>query len=375
MPRSIWQLPQWPHLEWDAKSLLTPLADCRRQQGALLAKLERIGLEDSLKAQAASLEEDAIQTSAIEGERLDPEKVRSSVALHLGLEHGGLRPSDRMTDGLVQVLLDATQNYARPLTIERIRTWHAALFPAGRSGLTSIRTGAFRDQAMEVVSGPIGRQRVHFVAPPPETLEAEMASFLSWWEGSRNALDGILRAGLAHLHFVTIHPFDDGNGRLARTLTDMALAQDERLPARYYSLSAQIMRDRNRYYDVLERTQKGTGETTEWLLWFLERVHQAMSAADRTVSRILLKADFWRRHADAHLGERQRKVLNRLLDAGPEALGGGFEGGLTTRKYMGMTKASRATAYRELADLVEKEILRPREARGRSSAYDLIWPE
>lgn len=375
MPRSIWQLPQWPHLEWDAKSLLTPLADCRRQQGALLAKLERIGLEDSLKAQAASLEEDAIQTSAIEGERLDPEKVRSSVALHLGLEHGGLRPSDRMTDGLVQVLLDATQNYARPLTIERIRTWHAALFPAGRSGLTSIRTGAFRDQAMEVVSGPIGRQRVHFVAPPPETLEEEMASFLSWWEESRSDLDGILRAGLAHLRFVTIHPFDDGNGRLARTLTDMALAQDERLPARYYSLSAQIMRDRNRYYDVLERTQKGTGETTEWLLWFLERVHQAMSAADRTVSRILLKADFWRRHADAHLGERQRKVLNRLLDAGPEALGGGFEGGLTTRKYMGMTKASRATAYRELADLVEKGILRPREAKGRSSAYDLIWPE
>ena len=375
MPRSIWQLPQWPHLEWDAKSLLTPLADCRRQQGALLAKLERIGLEDSLKAQAASLEEDAIQTSAIEGERLDPEKVRSSVTLHLGLEHGGLRPSDRMTDGLVQVLLDATQNYARPLTIERIRTWHAALFPAGRSGLTSIRTGAFRDQAMEVVSGPIGRQRVHFVAPPPETLEAEMASFLSWWEESRSDLDGILRAGLAHLRFVTIHPFDDGNGRLARTLTDMALAQDERLPARYYSLSAQIMRDRNRYYDVLERTQKGTGETTEWLLWFLGRVHQAMSAADRTVSRILLKADFWRRHADAHLGERQRKVLNRLLDAGPEALEGGFEGGLTTRKYMGMTKASRATAYRELADLVEKGILRPREAKGRSSAYDLIWPE
>ncbi len=366
----IWQLPLWPNLVWSADQLLQPLSDCRRRQGALLAKVASIGLADSLKAQAASLEEDVVQTAAIEGERLDREQVRSSIANHLGLDLGGLRPADRATDGIVMVLLDATRKHDLPLTRESLWNWQAALFPTGRSGLTQIVTGAWRKGPIDVVSGPMGREHVHFSAPPPEDLDAEMAAFLSWWEDSRSYMDGILRAGLAHLKFVTLHPFEDGNGRLARTLSDMALAQDEKLPARYYSISAQIMADRTAYYEVLERTQKGDGDATDWLLWFLEKVHNAMKVAEHTIDRVLLKADFWRIHAAASLSERQRKVINRLLDAGPD----GFEGGLTNRKYLGMTKTSRATAYREMDYLVSKGILRPRAGKGRSAAYDLVWP-
>jgi Fic family protein len=293
------------------------------------------------------------------------------VANHLGLAQGGLRQADRATDGMVMVLLDATRQYDRPLTRERLWNWQAALFPTGRSGLSQIVTGAWREGPMDVVSGPMGREHVHFSAPPPEDLDAEMTAFLTWWEDSPSVMDGILRAGLAHLKFVTIHPFADGNGRLARTLSDMALAQDEKLPARYYSISSQIMADRTAYYEVLERTQKGDGDVTEWLLWFLEKAHNAMKVAERTIDRVLLKADFWRIHAAKSLSERQRKVINRLLDAGPD----GFEGGLTNRKYLGMTKTSRATAYREMDDLLGKGILRPRAGKGRSTAYDLVWPE
>lgn len=373
MPQYIWEQANWPDCTWDSSKLLEPLAECRREQGRLQAQLESSGFEDDLAAQAETLEEDAIQTAAIEGEKLDREMVRSSVATHLGLEQGGLRPASRATDGLVEVLLDATRNYEQPLTLERICSWHAALFPTGQSGLKRIVVGAWRAEHMEVVSGPINRPKVHYVAPRPDALEHEMASFVSWWEQSRQGLDGVLRAGLAHLRFVTIHPFDDGNGRIARTLTDLALAQDERRSVRYYSLSAQIMSRRNEYYDVLEQTQKGDGDVTEWLLWFLEQVRLSVTTAGQTMARVLLKAEFWRKHAATPLTERQRKVVNRLLDAGPEHLGGGFEGGLTNRKYSGMTKASRATAYREITDLVEKGILSQRAQKGRSVAYDLVW--
>lgn len=375
MHQYIWQLPLWPDLGFDAARLLAPLGDCRRRQGELSARLESIGRQDSLTAQAATLEDDAIQTAAIEGEILDRERVRSSVAEHLGLPRGGLRAADRATDGLVQALLEATRNHALPLTAERLFSWHAALFPTGRSGLAAIRVGAWRDRPMEVVSGPVGRRRVHFAAPPPEALDGEMRDFLSWWEKGRAGMDGVLRAGLAHLRFVTMHPFEDGNGRLARILTDMALAQDEDRAARHYSLSARIMAGRTDYYEVLERTQKGDGDVTEWLLWFVDMVRQAMAAAEATLARVLAKAAFWRRHAGAALSERQRKAVNRLLDAGPETGEGGFEGGLTTRKYMGMTKASRATAYREIADLVARGMLVPRETKGRSAAYDLTRPD
>jgi Fic family protein len=333
--------------------------------------MEGLGFEDGLRVYAVAVEEDALQTAAIEGENLDREGVRSSVALHLGLPSAGLRSADRAVDGLVEVLLDATHNHEKLLDKERLCGWHTALFPSGRSGFHPIVVGAWRNESMKVVSGPFGRQSVHYEAPPPERMDAEMASFFAWWKESRNNLDGIIRAALAHLYFVSIHPFDDGNGRLARTITDMALAQDEGMGRRYYSLSAQIMRERDGYYEMLEKIQTGDGDCTEWLLWFITCFERALTTAEATLTVILFKAGFWNRHAEKEVTERQRKVLNRLLDAGK----GGFEGGLSTRKYMGMTKVSRATAWREIEDLLQKEMLRPLPGGGRSAAYEIVWEQ
>ena len=368
-PHYIWQHEYWQDFRFDSEKLLQPLAAVRKIQGRLLGTVEDLGFDDSLRASAVSLEEDAIQTAAIEGETLDREGVRSSIAKHLGLPHAGLRPADRAVDGLVQVLLDATRNYASPLTDERLRGWHAALFPTGHSGFHKITVGAWRTSPMQVVSDPFGKQKVHYEAPHPEKLDDEMILFFDWWRSSLTDTDGIIRAALAHLYFVTVHPFDDGNGRLARCIADMALAQDEKTGMRFYSLSAQIMTERESYYEVLERTQKGTGDTTEWLLWFFGCLERAIVAAEKTLATILLKAKFWKLHSDVPLTERQRKVLNRLLDAGPD----GFEGGLSTRKYMGMAKTSRATAWREIEDLLQKEILRALPGGGRSTAYEVTW--
>ncbi|MDL2291338.1 Fic family protein, partial [Desulfovibrio sp. OttesenSCG-928-F20] len=270
--------------------------------------------------------------------------------------------------GLVQVLLDATRNYDHPLTEERLYGWHAALFPTAYSGLQRIRVAAWRNTLMEVISGPFGRQKVHYEAPPPERLAAEMARYFSWWAESRSSMDGIIRAALAHFYFVTIHPFEDGNGRLARSLADMALSQDEKTGMRFYSLSSQIMKERSAYYDILERTQKGDGDCTEWLLWLFGCMERAIEAAGGVVENTLAKAAFWKKHTDAIVNERQKKVLNRLLDAGPD----GFAGGLTTRKYMGMTKASRSTAWREIDDMLQKGLLRPLPGGGRSAAYTVF---
>ena len=371
MSQYLWQSPQWPNFIWNSDALLRPLSELRKRQGRFLRAMEDLGFEDNLRAYAVAVEEDAIQTAAIEGENLDREGVRSSIAHHLGLPSVGLRPADRAVDGLVEVLLDATHNHAQPLTKDRLCAWHTALFPSGRSGFHAIITGAWRIAPMQVISGPYGRQKVHYEAPPPERMEAEMAAFFVWWAGSRDHLDGIIRAALAHLYFVTIHPFDDGNGRLARTITDMALAQDEGTGRRYYSLSAQIMKERDTYYAMLEKTQAGGGDCTDWLAWFIGCFDRALVAAESTLTAILYKATFWKRHAETPLTDRQRKVLNRLLDAGQ----GGFEGGLSTRKYMGMTKTSRATAWREIEDLLAKEILRPLPGGGRSTAYEIAWDE
>ncbi len=369
MPHYLWQEPTWPHFHWDAAALLQPLADIRKRQGRFLHAMENLGFDDSLRAYALVTEEDAIQTSAIEGENLDREKVRSSIAVHLGLPTAGLRPADRAVDGLVEVLLDATHNHAQALTKDRLCGWHSALFPSGRSGFHAITTGAWRTAPMQVVSGAYGKMKVHYEAPPPERMEAEMTTFFSWWEESRGTMDGVLRAALAHLYFVTIHPFDDGNGRLSRAIADMALAQDEGIGRRYYSLSAQIMKERDSYYAILEKTQGGSGDCTDWLLWFLGCFDRALSAAECTLSAILFKAVFWQRHADTVVNERQKKVLNRLLDAGKN----GFEGGLSTRKYVGMAKVSRATAWREIEDLLQKKMLRPLPGSGRSVAYEIMW--
>ena len=369
MPQYLWEAQNWPDFNWKSELIIQRLASARKRQGRFLQEMESLGFEDGLRACAIAVEEDVIQTAAIEGEKLDREGVRSSVALRLGLPAAGLRPADKDVDGLVDVLLDATHNHAQPLTKERLCGWHSALFTSGRSSFLDIITGAWRNTPMQVISGPYGRRRVHFVAPPPERIESEMDVFFSWWDDSRKKADGIIRAALAHLYFVTIHPFDDGNGRLARTITDMALAQDEGLRRRYYSLSARIMQERNAYYDSLEKTQCGDGDCTEWLLWFIKCFDHALETAEAALRAILLKAAFWKRHAETNVNERQRKALNRLLDVGKD----GFEGGLSTRKYAGMTRVSRATAWRKIEDMLQKNMIVPLPGGGRSQTYEIKW--
>jgi Fic family protein len=370
LPSWIWAHPDWPGFRWDQGRLARTLASARLAQGKVLGAIRLFDPKLTLEAVAAVLVEDGVTTSAIEGERLDPAAVRSSVARRLGLPTAGLPAAPRAVQGLVEVLLDATQHHDHPLTRERLCGWQAALFPTGYSGLRKIRTGTLRGRAaMRVVSGRIGRERVHFEAPPRTRLAAELEGFLAWFGSPPRDVDGLMRAGLAHLWFVTLHPFEDGNGRLARAITDMALAQDERQAMRGFSLSSQILREREAYYAILERTQRGGLDVTDWLAWFLTQVESAAMAAETTIADTLAKARFWLRHQATDLDERQRKVLNRLLDAGRD----GFEGGMNTRKYMGLTRTSRVTAYRELADLVEKGCLEPTGRGGRSSAYRLVW--
>ena len=323
-----------------------------------------------VEAEFLVLVEDSLKTSAVEGERLDPGAVRSSVARQLGIPWPDGSPPPRAVDGLVELLIDATRHHKKPLTLKRLLGWHAGLFPTGYSALVKVRAGKLRgDSPMRVVSGRIGREKVHFEAPARGRLSAEFRAFLRWFGAKGRAEDGLVRAGLAHLWFVTIHPFEDGNGRIARAIGDMALAQDEQRTARAFSVSAQIARERNSYYEVLEKTQRGDLDVTPWLVWFLEQVEAAARTSQAIVARTLAKARFWLRHQQRSVNERQRRVLNRLLDAGP----GQFEGGMTTRKYGHLTKTSRATAYRELADLAEKGCLVPLDGGGRSSAYDIPW--
>lgn len=366
----IWERPEWPAFRWDGGRLAAVLARARLAQGKALGTARLLDPDLTLEAVAAVLAEDGLTTSAIEGERFTPDVLRSSVARHLGLPTAGLPQAPRAVDGLVEVLLDAARRHAAPLTRERLCGWQAALFPSGRSGLRSIRVGELRGRApMRVVSGRFGRERVHFEAPPRERLGRELARFLGWFDESRGQVEGLVRAGLAHLWFVTLHPFEDGNGRLARALTDMALAQDERQPMRLFSLSAQLLRVRNAYYAALENAQRGDLDVTDWLAFFLAQVGAAATAAEGTIATTLAKARFWIRHQVTDIGPRQRKVLNRLLDAGPA----GFEGGMNTRKYASLTRTSRATAYRELADLVAKGCLRPTGRGGRSAGYEIVW--
>lgn len=367
----IWQLKNWPKMTWQGDSLLLPLGHARQAQGDLLGRVKHLGFKLTEEAHANVLTEEAIKTSAIEGEQLNRQAVRSSVARHLGLPGAGLGPSTRSVDGLVEVLLNATQNYQEPLTAERLQGWHAALFPSGHSGFHKIKVGQWRGkEPMRVVSGPVGREKIYFEAPPGEQVAEEMQEFLYWWESGSQKLDGLLRAGLAHFYFVTVHPFEDGNGRIARALTDMALAQDEKLGTRYYSVSSQIMEEREEYYRILEESSKNGGlDITDWLAWFLGCYQRAIEQSDKIVGGVLTKAGFWQRHGQTQLNERQRKVINRLLDAGK----GNFQGGLTTRKYVAMAKVSRATAFREISELVEKGTLVQNLAKGRSVSYDLNW--
>ena len=367
----IWQRSDWTSFTWRSEDILNLLGNCRLVQGKLLGKVIDLGLSFDAHAHAEVLAEETMKTSAIEGERLDIHSVRSSVARRLGLPSAGL-PVDRNVDGIVAVIQDAAMNHDEPLTVERLYGWHAGLFPTGYSGLHKIRVGSWRgEEPMRVVSGPLGKEKVHFIAPPAEKIDGEMSRFFSWWDSSRGSLEGLIRAAVVHFRFVTIHPFEDGNGRIARALTDMALAQDDSKRYRYYSLSSQIMEEREAYYDVLEKCQKGGNDITEWLVWFLECFSRAIDRSEKILSGVITKANFWRNHAQATLNERQKKVINKLLDAGQ----GGFEGGLTNRKYAAIAKVSKPTAYRELSRLVELGMIRQNPGRGRSVSYDLVWPE
>ncbi len=362
----LWEKPDWPAFTWNESSVSSLLARVSREQGRLLGRMEALGFDLRSEAHLRTLTEDVLKSSEIEGEQLDPEQVRSSIARRLGMDIGGLIPADRDVEGVVEMILDATDNYSQPLTEERLFAWHASLFPTGRSGMAKIRVGQWRDDSdgpMQVVSGPVGREKIHYQAPPADRLPDEMASFLRWFElpGDR---DPLLVAGLAHLWFVTIHPFDDGNGRIARAIADMALARSEKTGQRFYSMSAQIRKEHKGYYDTLEQTQKGDLDVTRWQEWFLNCLLRAIEGAQETLSRVLQKARFWERFAKEPLNERQIKVLNRLLD--------GFEGKLTTSKWAKMAKCSQDTAYRDILDLIKRGALRKDPGGGRSTSYSLI---
>ncbi len=361
----LWELPDWPSLTWDTACLAGPLARVSHAQGRLIGQMEHLGFDVRREAHLNTLTEDVVRSSEIEGEILDNEAVRSSLARRLGIEIGALAPADRHVDGVVEMMLDATSRYAEPLTPERLFGWHAALFPTGYSGMHKIRTGLWRDDAggpMQVVSGPIERRKVHYEAPPAARIPAEMERFLAWFAAPGHT-DPLLTAGLAHLWFVTIHPFDDGNGRIARAISDLALARSEHSPQRFYSMSAQIRREREAYYAQLERIQKGDLDITPWQDWFLACLHRAIEGSGATLARVLDKARFWDRYAQASLNERQVKVLNALLD--------GFEGKLTTSKWAKFAKCSQDTAYRDILELVERGALRRDAPGGRSTSYSL----
>lgn len=362
----IWQAHDWPDWRYDLAILAEPLAQVSRAQGLLLGRLADVGLGLRDEASLAALTEDVVKTSEIEGEHLNVASVRSSIARRLGVDIGSLAPVDRNVEGVVEMVLDASANSAQPLTVERLFGWHAALFPTGYSGLGKITVGNWRDDAhgpMQVVSGPIGRQKVHYEAPAAERLPAEMGRFLAWMNTPDTPEPALIRAALAHLWFVTLHPFDDGNGRIARAIGDLVLARADGSPQRFYSLSAQIQRERKAYYDILERTQKGTLDVTEWLRWFLQMLDEAVSHAQQTLDAVLGKARFWQHLPGAALNERQVKVLNRLLE--------GFEGKLTSSKWAALAKCSPDTALRDINELVALGVLQRSGAGGRSTSYEL----
>ncbi len=362
----IWDRSGWPAFIVAEQRLSKLLATVSREQGRLLGQMGALGFDLRSEAHLRTVTEDVVKSSEIEGEKLNSDQVRSSIARRLGLDVGGLIPSARDVDGIVEMMLDATGGYERPLSRDRLFDWHAALFPTGRSGMHRITTAAWRTDSsgpMQVVSGPVGRQKVHYEAPPAARVPREMEQFLRWFADPGDG-DALLVAGLAHLWFVTIHPFEDGNGRIARAIADMALARSEKTRQRFYSMSAQICRERSVYYLTLERTQKGELDVTQWQEWFLTCLQRAIEGAQETLGAVLDKARFWGRFAREPLNERQIKVLNSLLD--------GFEGKLTTSKWAKIAKCSQDTAYRDILDLVTRGALQKDASAGRSTSYSLV---
>jgi len=361
----IHELEGWPAFSWNQAGLSGLLGEVRHLQGRLIGRMGALGFSLREEATLQTLTQDVVKTSEIEGERLDAEQVRSSIARRLGIDIGGVLPADRNVEGIVEVMLDATRNYEAPLTDERLFAWHSALFPSGRSGMARITGGAWRTEEggpMQVVSGPIGRERVRYEAPSFDRLESEMARFLNWFNANDD-LDFVIKSALAHFWFVSIHPFDDGNGRIARALADIMLARSEESPQRFYSMSAQIQREYKSYYDVLEARQKGTMDITSWIEWFLNCLKRAILASGETLEAVLMKSRFWETHAGESFNDRQRNMVNRLLD--------GFHGKLTSTKWAAITKCSPDTALRDISDLVARNILNKGEAGGRSTSYQL----
>lgn len=356
----------WPNFTWDAESLASKLADIRHRQGRLLGRMEGLGFELKREASLSTLTNDVVKSSAIEGENLNPEEVRSSIARRLGINIAGLMPASRDVEGIVEMMLDATQQFSKPLTKDRLFDWHAALFPTGRSGMHKITVGSWRTidaGPMQVVSGPIGKGKIHFEAPSAERLEKEMDTFLAWIEGDDDT-DPVIRAGIAHLWFVTIHPFEDGNGRIARAIGDMALARADGTQDRFYSLSSQIEAERKQYYDQLEAQQRTTPDITDWLSWFLDCLGRAISNTETMLANVLFKAQLWDMINQKPVNDRQRLIINRMLE-------GDFEGFMNTSKYAKLAKCSNDTALRDIQEMKERGIFIQNPGGGRSTSYRL----
>jgi len=359
----IHQYENWTNFKWDNDRLLMLLANVRHLQGRLLGQMENLGFKLQEEAVLSTLTLDVLKSTEIEGEILNKEQVRSSIARRLGLEVSGLVDSPRNVDDVVEMMLDATQNYTLPVTTQRLFGWHAALFPTGYSGIYKIEVGKYRSGDMQVVSGPLGKEKVHYEAPKANELEPEMDHFLKWINNGVE-IDPVLKAAIAHFWFITIHPFDDGNGRIARAITDMQLTRSDKSSQRFYSMSNQILAERKKYYEILEKTQRGDGDITEWLVWFLSCLERALINSSDVLEAVLVKARFWEQHAQTSLNDRQRLMLNKLLD--------GFVGKLTSSKWAKIAKCSQDTAIRDIQDLIGKGILQKEAAGGRSTNYELI---
>lgn len=358
----IYQNKNWTDFTWDNEKLLPLLGEVRHLQGRLFGRMESLGLRLKEEAMLTTLTLEVLKSCEIEGEVLNKDQVRSSIARRLGLDVSGLSESSRNVDGVVEMMLDATQNYAKPLVKERLCEWHAALFPTGYSGMYKIEAGTYRSGEMQVVSGALGKEKVHYEAPKGERVESEMTSFLKWFNNGVQ-IDPVVKAAIVHLWFVTIHPFDDGNGRIARAITDMQLARSDNSPQRFYSMSNQILKECKKYYEILEKIQRDNNDITGWLEWFLTCLERALLNSEKTLESVLFKSKFWEQHRQTLLNDRQRLMLNKLLD--------GFEGKLTSSKWGKITKTSTDTALRDIQDLMNKGVLRKEAQGGRSTNYEL----
>ena len=364
MAKYIYQYDSWPNFTWEEGEIQSILGKVRHLQGKIFGQINALGFSVKEETMLTTLTLDVLKSSEIEGELLNYEQVRSSIARKLGLEYAGMVYPDRNVEGIVEMMLDATQNYQEPLKEERLFGWHAALFPTGRSGMYKIDVGNYRKGEMQIVSGAMGKEKIHYQAPPAEQVKPEMDKLIEWFNNDTK-LDYVVKSAIAHFWFIIIHPFDDGNGRIARTISDLLLARSDNSSQRFYSLSNQILTERKVYYEILQKVQYKAGDITEWVTWYLNCLYRALKNTEETINKVLNKADFWDKHKNTELNARQRLMLNKLLD--------GFTGKLKTSKWAKITKCSQDTALRDIKDLIEKGVLRQENSRGRSTNYELIY--